>query len=71
VETTYSREVLAEAFNEWMRRYTETPDKFHREWETVLEYIQDVMSESEPSYGDRCAVYLARLIEEGLEDETL
>lgn len=52
------------AFNEWMRRYIEEPERFKREWETVGEYIQEKGQGQIPSYGERCVVYLEGLIEE-------
>jgi hypothetical protein len=52
------------AFNEWMRRYIEEPDRFRREWETVGEFIQERGQGKPPSYGQVCAAYLQQLIAE-------
>ena len=56
--------LMAAAFNEWMRRYIEEPDRFDREWQSVGEYIQETSEGKTPSYGESCAAYLSRLIEE-------
>lgn len=55
---------LAKAFNEWMRRYTDTPEQFDREWQTVAEFLKDKAEGREPSYGETCAAYLERLLTE-------
>ena len=52
---------VAEAFNEWMRRYTETPDQFVREFQTVNQFLAEQDSGRAPSYGEACAAYLAEL----------
>jgi hypothetical protein len=55
---------VAAAFNEWMRRYTEEPEKFKREWQTVTEFVSQQEAGKTPSYGATCAAYLQRLIDE-------
>jgi len=54
----------AAAFNEWMRRYTEEPERFEREWVTVKKFLDEEAAGKTPSYGEECAAYLAWLIEE-------
>ncbi|WP_374833927.1 hypothetical protein [Paenochrobactrum pullorum] len=54
---------VAKAFNEWMRRYTESPEQFEREWETVGEYLKQQDDGVEPDYGKSCAAYLLKLID--------
>ena len=60
--TEHQRYRLSKAFNEWMRRYTENPAEFQREFETVLEYRDAQSEEREPAYGMSCALYLERMI---------
>jgi hypothetical protein len=55
---------VAAAFNEWMRRYTEEPEKFKWEWQTVTEFLSQQGAGKTPSYGATCAAYLQQLIEE-------
>ena len=52
----------AQAFNEWMRRYIDEPDRFKREWQQVEEFKREHADGVVPSYGDRCAEYLQRLM---------
>lgn len=56
--------LMATAFNEWMRRYIEEPERFRCEWQTVGEYIQQASEGKTPSYGERCTAYLYGIIEE-------
>ena len=56
--------LMAAAFNEWMRRYIEEPERFRREWQTVSEYVQQISEGKTPSYGERCTAYLCGIIEE-------
>lgn len=53
---------MVEAFNEWMCRYTEEPEAFAHEWQSVTEFLATPDGE-EPSYGVVCAAYLARLMD--------
>ncbi len=55
---------LAPAFNEWMRRDTENPEQFEREFQAVSLYLAEKAGGREPSYGESCAAYLAELVEE-------
>jgi hypothetical protein len=52
---------LADAFNEWMRRYIEEPERFEREIQTVRQFMSAMADGKEPSYGDECAAYLIEL----------
>lgn len=52
---------MARAFNEWMRRFTEEPQRFEREYQTVAAYQADKNEGREPSYGEICASYLEEL----------
>lgn len=49
------------AFNEWMKRYIETPEDFEREFQAVQGFQS---SKGKPSYGKNCTNYLAKLIAE-------
>lgn len=51
----------AEAFNEWMRRYTEGPEEYEREFQTVLQFLREEGEGVEPTYGAVCDAYLAEL----------
>ena len=58
------KERLVAAFNEWMRRYIEEPARFRHEIETVREFLAEEQGGKEPSYGQRSAAYLLKLMEE-------
>lgn len=55
---------VASAFNEWLRRYIETPDQFLREFQAVNEFQQSEANGAEPDYGKTCADYLLKLVKE-------
>lgn len=52
---------MPKVFNEWMRRYTEEPEKFGREFEAVVEFLREQAEGHEPSYGEKCAAYMQQL----------
>lgn len=54
----------AKAFNEWMRRYIETPEAFEREMASVNRFLAESRVGREPSYGEACDEYLRRLEQE-------
>lgn len=54
----------AAAFNEWMRRYIEEPERFRREIQTVSQFLADKLNGVAPSYGAACAHYLEELLGE-------
>jgi hypothetical protein len=60
---------IAKAFNEWMRRYTDEPDQFQHQWETVIEFLADAHGGREPSYGETSTKYLHGLIIEQWQAE--
>jgi len=62
--THFSKADLARGFNEWMRRYTEEPDKFGREFQAVMEFLEQQQDGETPTYGAECAEYIGRLIDE-------
>lgn len=54
----------AKAFNEWMRRFVEEPERFEREFQTVARFKAEEAMDKEPTYGECCAAYLAQLEKE-------
>jgi hypothetical protein len=57
-------EQIALALNEWMRRYIADPKAFEAEFETVGEFFKAKEEGREPSYGETCAAYMQKLLEE-------
>jgi hypothetical protein len=53
---------MAAAFNEWMRRYIEEPEKFEAEFRTVSTFLSEQSAGKTPTYGEICAAYLAELM---------
>lgn len=56
------RQKLIEAFNEWMRRYTDDPAAFEAEFQTVGLFVAERAMGREPSYGETCVAYIESLI---------
>lgn len=56
------REKMAAAFNEWMKRYTQNPEQFEREWQVVNEFLAEHKEGIPPTYGEQCATYLEELM---------
>lgn len=48
----------ARAFNEWMRRYTDHPEQFASEFQTVGEFLAQTAAGQAPTYGEVCIAYL-------------
>lgn len=55
---------MAVCFNEWMRRFIEDPAGFAREFEGVNAFLAEQADGQEPSYGENCAAYMAKLAAE-------
>jgi len=55
---------MATAFNEWMRRYTNTPETFEREWQTVARFLAETAEGKEPNYGETATAYFTQLLDE-------
>jgi len=55
---------MAQAFNEWMRRYIETPENFQREFKAVQAFVREKAEGKEPTYGESCAAYMEQLMKE-------
>ena len=58
------RKKVAAAFNEWMRRFTEEPEKYEAEFRTVGKFLADQAQGQEPTYGQECAAYLESIMQE-------
>lgn len=54
---------IASAFNEWMRQYTENPEEFTHDWQTVDRYLTELANGEEPTYGQWCAAFLLSLLD--------
>jgi hypothetical protein len=55
---------MTKAFNEWMRRYTEHPEEFAGEFQSVTQFLTESADGKEPTYGDNCAAYFTSLLDE-------
>jgi hypothetical protein len=62
-----SADDMARTSNEWMRRYIEEPEQFAAEFQSVTEFLTDVTLGREPTYGERCAAYQFKLLDEMTE----
>jgi hypothetical protein len=56
------KQKLAAAFNEWMKRYTEHPEKFDREFQAITTFLSEQAAGYKPTYGEACAAYLMELM---------
>ncbi len=61
-------EQMASSFNEWMRRFTQEPDRYQREFETVSYFLQQLNGGFVPTYGAWCAGYLETISRELFPD---
>lgn len=59
-----SKSAMVKAFNEWMRRYIEEPERFQAEFRSVKSFEADEKAGREPSYGDDCTSYLQKILNE-------
>lgn len=55
---------LEAAFNEWMRRFTETPEAYEREFQQVDRFLREQGHGEIPSYGATSVAYLKELMNE-------
>lgn len=51
-------------FNEWMRRYTDEPEQFEREWQSVQQFLEEEKNGVQPSYGESCTRYFETIADE-------
>lgn len=63
-QRAFSSPRLVKLFNEWMRQFTEEPEKYAAQFRTVGKFLQEQAAGKEPSYGETCAAYLAELEDE-------
>ena len=63
-QAAFDTDWLPALFNEWMRRYTEDPQKFEAEFESVGQYLKEVGDGVDPSYGESCTAYILKLCDE-------
>lgn len=69
MEKLFNKEDLVKVFNEWMRRYIESPEEFSREFESINLFLSEEGRDEKPSYGETCFQYILKLNEE-LQGET-
>lgn len=55
---------MAAAFNEWLRRYTEEPERYDAEFRYIGQFLEESAGGVTPSYGETCAAYLTELAAE-------
>lgn len=55
---------MAKAFNEWMRRYIEEPERFEHEMKSVRAFEKAEAAGQEPDYGTNCTGYLRAILNE-------
>ena len=55
---------MVKAFNEWMRRFIEEPDRFEHEFRSVNQFLADELNGVEPTYGESCTGYMVKLAAE-------
>lgn len=53
---------MAKAFNEWMRRYIDEPERFEAEFRSVMAFEAAESEGKEPDYGTNCASYLESIL---------
>lgn len=56
---------MAQAFDEWMRRYKEHPELFSNEMSAVVAHSRKKRSAQASDYGNDCAAYLSALMSKG------
>ncbi len=54
----------ARAFNEWMRRFIDEPERFKTEYQTIADFMEAKLNDREPDYGDRATAYLQKILDE-------
>ena len=54
---------LSASFNEWMRRYIETPEQFAREFQEVTSFVAEQADGKVPTYGDNSVEMLIRCLQ--------
>ena len=54
----------ARAFNEWMRRFIDEPDRFKTESQEITDFTKSKLNDKEPDYGTSCTAYLQKILDE-------
>ncbi len=58
----YGKDQIEVAFNEWMRIYTEEPEKFNNSYTEVKTFLEQEAAGEVPTYGQEATAYLVSLI---------
>jgi len=53
---------LVDAFNKWMDNYINHPEDFRREFQSIVQHLEEKKAGKEPTYGDRVTEYLLALL---------
>lgn len=61
---TLTQEQIVAALNEWMRRYTDEPERFANDMTTVKAFLVEEAAGETPSYGLDGAAYLVSIAQE-------
>lgn len=56
---------MAQAFDEWMRRYKENPEQFGNDMSEAAAHSRKKRSVEASDYGNNCAAYLSALMAKG------
>ena len=57
---------MAEAFDEWMRRYKANPEEFGNDMSAAVAHSRKKRAAKASEYGNDCAAYLTMLMAEGV-----
>lgn len=55
---------MAQAFDEWMRRYKENPEKFGNDMSAAAAHSRKPRDAEASDYGNECAAFLRKLMSE-------
>ncbi len=61
--TKITRAERVDAFNEWMRRYTEEPETYEAEFQTVGRFLKQA-KRGVPDYGESSEAYIEFIVSE-------
>ena len=65
--TALSTHVVIDAFNLWMKEYTEEPEKFKNHTKEVLDFVKESLDGNVPTYGQEAAATLYSYIKRVME----
>ncbi|HUX00234.1 MAG TPA: hypothetical protein VMY35_04575 [Phycisphaerae bacterium] len=60
-----SEQQMAAAFDRWMLEYTEHPERFGHQWESIRKFLEARLGGEESSYGREATAYFMRLLRDG------